>query len=94
MKGLSLPFDAGAADTFHDVLPEEDKEQEQGNGDGDGRGHLVPIFGDSGVDIDEGGRPQTIGDEAVVRLIGNQVGPDVGVPGTHELEDGDGDEGG
>ena len=48
-----LAFDASAANAPHDVLAEEDEEEEKRHRDEDGRGHLIAIFDDARVDINE-----------------------------------------
>ena len=91
-KRIRLAFDAGSADTTHDVFAEDDEEKEQRNRDKDGSSHLIAIAGDSRIGICEGRASQTIGYQAIAWVIGDKVRPDIGVPGSHELQDGDGDE--
>ena len=74
-----LTLDAAAADAGHDILPEEHEYQEQRSGDQCHGGHLHGV-----VDVACGvgkGVAQTVGDEAEILMVGNQSGPDIGVPG-------------
>ena len=89
---IRLAFDTGSSDTAHDVFAEDDEEKEQRNGDKDGSSHLIAIAGDTRIGICEGRTSQTIGYQAIAWVIGDKVRPDIGVPGSHELQDGDGDE--
>ena len=87
-----LSLDAGTANAAHDVLPEEDEEQQERGGDEDRRGHLDAVLG-LAARVREGSAKR-VRDEAPFLVVGgNEVRPDIGVPGAHELEDEDGDEG-
>ena len=92
-KRIRLAFDTGSSDTAHDVFAEDDEEKEQRNRDKDGSSHLVAITGDTRIGICEGRASQTIGYQAIAWVIGDKVRPDIGVPGSHELQNGDGDKG-
>ncbi len=87
-----LTLDTAAADACHNILTQEQEDHKQRGGhDGDGR-HLDGIVGLTGG-IREG-VTQTVGDQHMRRIVGDQLGPDIGVPRAHHLQDGDGDEGG
>ena len=78
-----LALDTTAAYACHNVLSQENKYQEQGQGN---QGYCRHLYGI--VYITSGGSKgisQTVGDHAVGLIVGNQTGPDVGVPRAHHL---------
>ena len=83
-------LDTASRDTLHDVLTQEEEDKEQGGGDQRNGRHL---HGDIDVTrrFDEG-VTQTIGNQTVLVRIGNEVGPYVGIPRAHHLENGDRDQ--
>ena len=87
-----LTFDTAAAYAGHDVFSQENKHQKQRGGHDGYSSHLYGIVYVTGS-IGEG-ISQTVGYHTVSGIVSYQLRPHIGVPCTHHLQDGNGNQSG